>query len=1128
MLHLSRKIMMLLLCLVITMGAIAQNKVLAPLPDHCSASRAMQELYKKHPASLKVAASQEANIRKFIANMKQQRVAQDAAPTQYTIPVVFHVNDAANPYKVTMDQIRSAIDILNQDYNLLNADYPSIDPRFIGLAANLHITFRLADIDPQGNPTTGVTYHYNDLDGRSPDGSGAAVKSVSYWPGEKYLNIWIVSEVEQKGVYNNSGWTYLPDDWVASNHLDGVVYNWRYLGAEGVGSSEMGQPNMKRVLTHEVGHFLNLWHTFENDCNAPGDEVDDTPPTQSNFGGCNLNANWCGVVANVENYMDYSSCTKMFTLGQRDRMLAALNSSVAQRNNLWSAANLAATLLPDSMKRIVPAFTLFYESDANNGSLPVPDTLKILGAGGFAVSSGNLVAGTHYTIQNVPAGLTASIQVLNNTTAVLSLTGQATQHTTANNTDSLKITFLDAAIQGGAASLYHSSVAFGTRFLDPYKIVYNDIPDIVINSSNPWQYLSFNAGNAVFGGWLNSNKLRFETYMKSAVCEGTSRNISPVAANTVIGDTSNFVAGGDYPDEHDIYSSSYTKWAGKTAYIGLKFTLGGKPRYGWLRITVAQDGSSYTIRDYAWNQAPGASIKAGESGNAALSWSRSLVREGVANDGSIQDTVKIIVRANTLAIRSGNFTNNVHYTVSNVPAGLNVQLTALDSITARLSFTGKATNHAAANSTAVTVNILPAAFTTPKTADSSQNQITINFRDPYGIKYVDVNDTVYTINATNPWYYFLVDNIQDAAYGLWSDSGRLRFETYRKPMVCQGTTKNISLLTPGTIISNSSNFRAGGDFPDEHNLNTTNYTVWKGQTGYAGFSFTTYGEVYYGWFRFKVNANGDAYTLMDYAYNTQPGGSIKAGQKDTVAAPADTVAHVQDYCTASTALNYNTITRVRLANLDNSSQWDGYRDFTAQSANVAAGQSYQLQINLAIEYWPDISVAAWIDWNGDKQLNDTTEKVFVRRGSGPFTQTITVPANAKTGATLMRVRMGYGSNVKPCGVDSYQGEVEDYTVKISGGTATLQKMNTETPSSLIATNPFSDRINISFQSTFEGLGTLRLYGLDGHVKKEQKVQVTKGMNRLQMENLSGLPAGIYLIDITHGLYDRMTIKVIKP
>jgi|GEM_PF-2130975 len=1124
MLRLSRKIIGALLCAAISLHVSAQqNNEPAPLPDHCSSSRAMQELYKKHPASLQAARNQEVKIRKMIAGLRMQRQMAPLQPVQYTIPVVFHVNDPVNPYKVTMAQIRSAIDILNQDYNLVNADHNQIDPRFIGLAANLHITFRLADIDPHGNPTTGVTYHYNDLDGRAPDGTGAAVKSISYWPSEKYLNIWIVSEVEQKGVYNNSGWTYLPDDWVFANHLDGVVYNWRYLGLPGVGSSENSYPNMKRVLTHEVGHYLNLQHTFENGCSAPGDEVDDTPPTLSNYGGCNLNANSCGAVANVENYMDYSSCTKMFTLGQSDRALAALTSPIAQRSNIWSAANLAATLLSDSTRRIVPGFTIFNESDVNNGAVTMVDTLKMLGGATFTLSSGNLIAGTHFTVQQLPAGLSATIRVLNSTTAVLSFTGNATLHNSVNNADSLRITFLDAAIQGGAATLFRPYISLGIHFLDPYKIIYNNIPDIVINSANPWTYLNFNTGDGQFGGWFNSGKLRLETYQKAAVCENGTRNISPLPVNTLIADTSSWVAGGAYPDEHDIYSSAYTKWAGKTAYIGVQFTLAGKLRYGWMRITVAADGSSYIIKDYAWNQAPNGSIRAGDAGAPTLSWSRSQFRETQANTGAVGDTAEVGILGNTFAINSGNFTRNVHYTVSDLPAGLNVELTALDNTTARLRFTGNAGNNTAANSTAVTVNILPAAFGNQQAADGSQQQLAISFRDPYKIKYVDVNDTVFTINATNNWYYFRVDSINDAAYGLWSDAGKLRLETYQQPMVCQGATKNISLLPLNTNISDTSGFVAGGAYPDEHNLNIPGYTVWQGKTGYAGFSFTTNGEKFYGWFRFKVATDGGGYTLMDYAYNTMPGGSIRAGQ--TGLPPADTIVNVQDYCPASTALNYNTITRVRFANLDNSSQWDGYKNFTAQSATVTAGGSYQLQINLAVEYWPDISVAAWADWNGDKQLDDATEKIYVKRGTGQFTQTITVPANAKIGATLLRVRMGYGSNVQPCGIDNYQGEVEDYTIKVINGMALMQKTATPTYR-LNATSPFSDYINVNFKSAVTTKALVRLYDLNGNIHKEQEIQIVKGTNTLQLNNLFALPAGMYIIDISYGTEHR-TVKVVK-
>ncbi|HVI49151.1 MAG TPA: M43 family zinc metalloprotease [Chitinophaga sp.] len=1131
--RLSTTIIRLFLCLIPSLPVLAQQpRPSAPLPDHCTSAKAMEDLYKQHPESRKTAAKLASYTKTFIAKAKQQS-SQDALDVQYTIPVVFHVNDPANPYKVTMEQIRSAIDILNEDYNLLNADRSLIDPRFAGRMANIHITFRLADIDPLGNPTTGVTYHYNSYTGREPDieGAGRAVKSVSYWPSEKYLNIWIVSEVEKKGVYNNSGWTFLPDEWAASQHLDGVVYNWRYLGRPGVGCSENGYPYMKRVLSHEIGHFLNLQHTFQNECNAPGDEVDDTPPTKSNYGNCDVNASSCGVVANVENYMDYSECARMFTQGQKDRMLAALNSNVVQRNNLWSAANLAATLLPQPVSRIIFSTSRFDESDVNDGSVPGTDTLRATGGAHFAVSSGTMSSGTHFTTQGLPAGLTVTIAVLNDTTAALTFTGKASQHAAAN-TDSVRITFLDPAIQGGAGSIYRPYAMLGINFIDPYRIVYRDIPDIIVNSTSTWTALDLGPGDAKFGGWFNNGKLRLETYQKAAVCEGTTRNISPLSLGTLISSASSFVAGGAYPDEHDVYSSTYTKWVGQTAYAGIKFTLNGRTHYGWIRMTVSADGSTLTIRDYAYNETPDAGINAGDP--ASLSWSASQMKEYKANNGSIRDTIEVSVRGASFAISNGLFINNTHYTINGIPAGMTPRLQAVNNSLARLTLTGIAPNNAAIDNTIVTVTFLPAAFTGNVSVAESSKQISIAFRDPYQIKYVDVNDTTYTANASSNWYYFLVDNIQDASYGLWIDNngtGNLRFETYRKPMVCNGTTKNISLLPVNTFISDSSHFVAGGDFPDEHMLYSTDYTAWKGKTGFAGFNFTTDGETFYGWFRFKVSANGDSYTLMDYAYNTRPGACIMTGQKTQPPGGVDTTVNAQQYCSASTALNYNTITRVRFANLDNSSGWNGYKDFTSQKATVTAGQSYPLEINLNIEYWPDISVAAWIDWNGDKLLNDTTEKVFVKRASGPYKQTITVPANAKTGATLMRVRMGYGSNVKPCGVDNYQGEVEDYTIQIVNGTAMMAKAITgvneqSVHTALTAVNPFSDVIYINYQSASSDPALITLYDINGNKVKQQRNTVVKGNNRLQLDNVSSLSPGIYILDVWQGT-KRTQIKLTK-
>jgi PKD repeat protein len=117
-----------------------------------------------------------------------------------------------------------------------------------------------------------------------------------------------------------------------------------------VGSIGTGSASRSRALTHEVGHWLNLAHTWGNS-NEPGlsencdgdDGVNDTPNTVG-WTSCTLSGSSCGSsLDNVENYMEYSYCSKMFTEGQASRMIAALNSGTAQRNQLWQTNNLINT-----------------------------------------------------------------------------------------------------------------------------------------------------------------------------------------------------------------------------------------------------------------------------------------------------------------------------------------------------------------------------------------------------------------------------------------------------------------------------------------------------------------------------------------------------------------------------------------------------------------------------------------------------------------------------------------------------------------------------------------------------------------------------------------------------------------
>ena len=257
---------------------------------------------------------------------------------QIVIPVVFHIihnNDIEN---ISDEQVVDAVRVLNDDFNKLNADWENVRDEFLPIVANVGITFRLAGYDPDGNCTKGITRTVSEL---TNDG-GQDMKDLIQWPRDQYLNIWVCAYAQ-----GAAGYTQTPGNvdaaWAAD--ADGIVVLHSYTGSIGTSS-----PGRSRTLTHEVGHWINLRHTW-GPTNDPGlpencdvdDNVSDTPLTVG-WTSCNLNGASCdSPLDNVENYMEYSYCSKMFTNGQKARMIAALNSGTADRNNLWTEANLIAT-----------------------------------------------------------------------------------------------------------------------------------------------------------------------------------------------------------------------------------------------------------------------------------------------------------------------------------------------------------------------------------------------------------------------------------------------------------------------------------------------------------------------------------------------------------------------------------------------------------------------------------------------------------------------------------------------------------------------------------------------------------------------------------------------------------------
>ncbi len=254
-------------------------------------------------------------------------------PATYIIPVVFHIIHSYGPENISDAQVQDCIRLLNEDFRKLNADTTQIVPSFIGVAADCEIEFRLATIDPNGNCTNGIDRIYSDLTYSANDDS-----KLNPWPSDNYLNIWSVRSLENSGA---AAYAYYPG--TAPPGADGILSRYDYVGS--IGSSSNSH---RHTISHEVGHCLNLAHVWGS-TNSPGvacgdDNVADTPETEG-WTSCNLSASVCNppVIENVQNHMEYSYCSCMFTYGQRNRMFAALNSSAGGRNQLVSASNLVAT-----------------------------------------------------------------------------------------------------------------------------------------------------------------------------------------------------------------------------------------------------------------------------------------------------------------------------------------------------------------------------------------------------------------------------------------------------------------------------------------------------------------------------------------------------------------------------------------------------------------------------------------------------------------------------------------------------------------------------------------------------------------------------------------------------------------
>jgi hypothetical protein len=250
--------------------------------------------------------------KEFEAAYRQYR--PEKSQTVFVVPTVVHVIYGDGTQNISEAQIQSQLNVLNKDFRKQNADTALVDPQFS--VADAGIEFCLAQRDPQGDKTTGITRNPTNLSFTGTNNEYFKIQPA--WDPDRYLNIWV-------GRYAQNGQILgfaTPPNWNVRNQV-GVYIDFEVFGTIGTASKPGNDYDRGRSAVHEVGHWLNLLHPWGSttQCGST-DFVADTPEQEGELYNCPSSHSSCGSEDVVRNYMQYvdDRCMGHFTDGQAERM----------------------------------------------------------------------------------------------------------------------------------------------------------------------------------------------------------------------------------------------------------------------------------------------------------------------------------------------------------------------------------------------------------------------------------------------------------------------------------------------------------------------------------------------------------------------------------------------------------------------------------------------------------------------------------------------------------------------------------------------------------------------------------------------------------------------------------------
>jgi len=263
-----------LLCFALTFSIFCNAQT-----QKCGLEINIQQLQNTNKESYNKFMALEAHTQNYIKSVKENSSENilNGPNATIIIPVVVHILDNGNPIgtggNLSVAQIQSQIDVLNEDFRRLNADQTNTPSVFQSVASDVNFEFRLACIDPNGNATNGITRTLTTAatfypgDHVNPDKSfdefAIGIKYTSQggkkaWPTSKYLNIWVCDLG-----FPYLGYAQFPSEYSLKPDTDGIVVENNAFGR--IGNLSSGY-DKGRTATHEVGHWLNLRHNLGRCC----------------------------------------------------------------------------------------------------------------------------------------------------------------------------------------------------------------------------------------------------------------------------------------------------------------------------------------------------------------------------------------------------------------------------------------------------------------------------------------------------------------------------------------------------------------------------------------------------------------------------------------------------------------------------------------------------------------------------------------------------------------------------------------------------------------------------------------------------------------------------------------------